>query len=1063
MADVRYTQEQLEVLNAEGKIIVSASAGSGKTFVMIERMLRKILSGAEVERMLALTFTKKAAAQMREKIQKSIIAKLNAPEITQQERDMLKRQLNRLPMAQISTIHSFCANFIRSHFFLTDVDGSFDILSEDDADGKSLQFLAMEQVFSEAYEQADEGFLRLLSIYYRKKKDNKLKEIILSLYKSLRVRADYREVLLQTKSGDATLFHRVTEELFCRVKAECDYILQAVSQYLPELKSLGNKTTLELILQMMEFIQTVKSQADYFQFCALPMPAFKRKETVRSAERLREKEIIERVAFYKTALTNICKDHLTNTEDFYATQKRRFACAQDTAGLLAEFILRFDERYTALKKERAKLDYNDLEHVALQLLSIEGVAAEMSEKFDYVFVDEYQDINPVQEKIISFVSGKNVFLVGDVKQSIYAFRGSKSVYFTQKQSEFSLQGQSLFLTSNFRSSDGILNAVNRVFCRAMTSKLCGIPYADKPMQGGTGYAGNAGRVRVHLVSEEKSEPKERGVYSVLEEYAAAKTRIRQNVQAQEILNVIEEELHSQYYDLEEQTFKPVTYGDIAVLSRKKSGDVSEIVAYLCENGIPVSSATKVNVCAFPEIRQLTDILSLIDNREQDVPLCSALLSAMGGLDNAELAAVRLRYERRKIPFRECVKLYKEQFADPLAQKIKKFFTLLEKYVALSHVLSAGELIERLIAEAGLETDWLSREDGTRRLVRIRNFALQAQDKNVHDFLERLKSLDYEVFLSENAGENAVKVLTMHASKGLEYPIVILVDLNTPFHGADRSEVYLSENYGIAPKCYDGEKKLVYDTLLRKLIGMEEREEELKSELNLLYVAMTRAKYGLHLIMDSKDAQKYSDPFYAEKYAHLLPLSLFEGEIAPPYAQVLPFEKRQTIIVGGNEALTKQLIRHFRAPYPYALNTSLPVKSSASDILDSQESEPEYYAVHRLVPEEEQEQRVEKTLIGTAYHAFLEHAEFSVGAKEELARMSEKSLLSEEQLALISPEKAQEILSMSVFRRLQGATLYREQPFLVLLPAKHIFKTSSEEEVLFQGFIDLQAITERGVE
>ena len=1060
MAAVKYTEEQSAVLAAEGKIIVSASAGSGKTFVMIERMLEKILAGAEVERMLALTFTKKAAAQMREKIQRSLIARLNAPETGEAERARLKNQLSRLPMAEISTIHSFCSRLIRSDFFLAGVDGSFEVMAEDDADGKSLQAQALDGVFTEAYEAGDPDFLELLSLYYRKKKDNKLKEILLDLYRRLRVRADYREALSRAAAGEGMPFEEAAAELLSRVQRECAHIARAVEGYLPELETLGNKSTAQLLSQMLSFIKEVLAAKDYFAFCALPMPAFKRKESIRKEGRAREKEIVEQVAFYRAALGDIIKEHMGAAAD-EQIERERFLNARQTAARLAAFLLRFDERYEALKKERAKLDYNDLEHIALRLLSDPAVAAEVRGRFDYVFVDEYQDINPVQEQIISLVGGDNVFLVGDVKQSIYAFRGSKSAYFTQKQAAFSSVGHSLFLTSNFRSTDGILSAVNRVFCRAMTGELCGIDYAAKPMQGGSGYAGDPGRVSVHLVREEKGEPRERGVYSVLEEYEAARGRSYESAEAREILNIIEEELHGQVFDLDEKRLRPVRYGDIAVLSRKKEGKINEIVAYLAENGIPVSAAAKTDICAFPEIRQLIDILSLIDNREQDIPLCSALLSAMGGLDNAALAAIRLRYPLRRTSFRACVRAYARDFADETAQKLKAFFSLLEKYAVLSQVSGAGELIERLIAETGLETDWLSREDGARRLARIRALALQAQDKNVHDFLAYLKSLDYQLPVGENAGDGAVKVLTMHASKGLEYPVVILADLGASFHGADRGEVSYSETFGIAPRCYEREKRLVYDTLLRRLIRREEREEELKSELNILYVAMTRAKYSLHIVLGEKDAANFSDPLYAKNYAQLLPLDCFEGQIAPAYPARAPFARRQTLVTGGDKALTEKIVRSFSPVYPYAADVGLPVKSSASDMLRAEGEE--YYAVHRLVEEDESEQGADRTAVGTAYHAFLQYADFGADGKEELERLRKTGLLSEEQYDLISAERAQKILSMPVFKRLKDAQLYREQPFLVFLPADEILGAASKEEVLFQGVMDLLAIAPDGVE
>ncbi|MBP5242828.1 MAG: UvrD-helicase domain-containing protein, partial [Clostridia bacterium] len=823
-------------------------------------------------------------------------------------------------------------------------------------------------------------------------------------------------------------------------------------------KLLGNKNTLELTEQLITFLQSIQAQEDYFALCALPMPVFKRKETIKSGERAQEKELVERVAYYKSAVSALVKEHLgaiAGEEE----EETRFNGAARLAALLAEIILRFDEVYTELKREQAKLDYNDLEHITLELLSVPAIAEEVRGKYDYVFVDEYQDINPVQERIISAVSGENVFLVGDVKQSIYAFRGSKSIYFNQKQAEYEKAGSSLYLTSNFRSGREILAAVNRVFCLAMTARSCGIPYAQKPMSGGDGYGENGGRVAVHLVREEEKESVSRGVYSVMEEYERAKTEREDNAEAKEVLKIIEAELHSQYYDPDEKRFRAVTYGDIAVLSRKKSGTIASIIRYLSENGVPVATANKVNICAYPEIRQLVDILSLIDNRQQDVALCSALLSGMGGLTNAELAEIRIRFNAKGRTFRVCAELY-SRLENDTAQKLKAFYAMLDKYAALSCILSAGELIQRLVAEAKLEIEWLARGDGARRVGRIRAFALQAQDKNLHEFLIYLRSLDYELPLGANDGENAVKVLTMHASKGLEYPVVILGALSENFHGDDADEVLYSENYTLAPRYYNLEKRLVYGTLLRNLIKMENREEELKGELNLLYVAMTRAKYALHLLINEKDAAQYADPLYAKKYAELLPLYCFEGQIIES-AELSPFERRQAIVTGVNDGLVEDILSSFRRPYPYAIDVSLPVKSSATEILQTNREQEEYYPGYRLVPEEKTD--VKKTEIGTAYHAFLEHADFAKNGREELERMQKNGVLPSEQLSLLSAEKTEKILSMSVFKRLQGAELHREQPFMVMLPVKEIFGAQSEEKTLFQGFIDLLAITPQGVE
>jgi ATP-dependent helicase/nuclease subunit A len=488
----------------------------------------------------------------------------------------------------------------------------------------------------------------------------------------------------------------------------------------------------------------------------------------------------------------------------------------------------------------------------------------------------------------------------------------------------------------------------------------------------------------------------------------------------------------------------------------------------------------VDLCSFPEIRQLTDILSLIDNREQDIPLCSALLSDMGGISNDDLVKIRLRYENNKKPFRECVRMYAEQFDDELARKLKRFYERLGKYNALSVTLSAGELTERLIADCGQEAKWMAMEGGGKRIAHVRAFVANMGDKNVHEFLQFLKESDNSLLVVDGGGENAVKVMTMHASKGLEFPIVILARLDKRFNTQDAREKCLySDRYGIATHYYDEQRKVYYRTILFKAILAENDEEQLKEELNLLYVAMTRAKYGLHIVMKEKKA-KAEDPFYANCFADLLPASVFEaadgaGETMEDIEDVedvediedvedvedierRPFVERQLIIPPADKALTEQISSVLSVPYPRMADVTLPVKSSASGLMQAQD---EYFTAYDFLPQEEPSDDLQE--VGTAYHAFLQFARFSADGAAELERMVKNGILPEEQSRLLSPEKCKKILSMPVFQRLAGVQLFREQPFMVSLPAREMFDTDSERKVLFQGAIDLLAVPEGGVE
>ena len=1057
---MEYTIEQQSVLQAEGKIIVSASAGSGKTFVMIERIIQAVLSGADLSRMLAVTFTKKAAAQMREKIQKALLVTINSTS-DEQIRERLRKQLNDLPMAEISTIHAFCSKLLRSYFYFSGVNSAFEIISGDDAEGQSLQSEAIEAVFAQAYEENDPLFLDLLSVYFRSKTDQKFKDMLLSVYSSLRSRADYREVLRQTREKKE-IWGEVCNDLFEYCKRENEHLLRIAEDLLSDLQQLGRgKKTQEQCAQICEYLREITVKNSYFEFCAMEKPQLTARDRI-SAKDPQLNVLAERCASLRKKFFDFLKSHLGTDEE---AEKERFERAQTTASGIAELLLRFDDEYTRLKTEHSKLDYNDLEHYTLKLLENQTVIEELKNKFDYIFVDEYQDVNPVQESILSKIVGENVFLVGDVKQSIYAFRGGKSRYFTEKCITFDRDEKSHFLelTSNFRSGRAILRCVNKVFCNAMTKETSDVYYSLSPMKGGDGYGAYDGRVVLHTLQEEEKQAKEWGVYSVLEEYLAAKQRRVDNPLANEVLNIIRNDYGSPYFNLDEKRECPVTYGDIAILSRKLDDSVNDVITALSENGIPVSSTSKVNLCNFSEIAQLIDILSLIDNKEQDIPLCSALLSEMGRLTNDDLVTIKLRYQSNRNPFRYCVREYADSFEDAVALKLRRFFDLLGKYSALSVTLGAGELCERLIAESGQETKWLSMENGQRRVSRVRTFILQMADKNVHEFLQYLKDLDYNLPVTENQGENAVKVMTIHASKGLEYPIVLLIGLDRKFHGADSDELLLSEKYGIATNSYQLDRRLKYSTLLRRLIGMEQREEELKGELNLLYVAMTRAKYALHLIMKEQKEEE-QDPFYARCYSDLLPPAVLdECELSFGYSEVAAFEKRKIILSAPDEELKRAIEKSFNFQYAHTSDENLPVKTSASGLMQSADTE-EYYKTVDVLSYSKENPQTEKNKIGTAYHAFLQYADFSKDGEEELERLRAAGVLSEDTLALLSPKKCKEILSMPVFKALAEVQLYREQAFMVYLPAKEMIEGSvSDRNVLFQGFIDLLVIGKQGVQ
>ncbi len=1072
-----FTNEQLTAIEAQGKVIVSASAGSGKTTVMIEKIIRLITSGVGVEQILAVTFTKKAAAQMKEKLCKALIEAINDKQTPPERRAMLKRQLAGVPTADISTIHGYCSKLIKTHFFAAGVDSGFKVIGGEDADGRALKNQALDELLEEGYEAQDEAFSHLLSCYWRKKKDTALRTVFDKTYTALRDRADYREYLTGTEQGyDEGTFNSVCADLLALYQERCRYYYELVEDEYAYFLSVEHisKNQLALCKELMDWLTDYGLCREYFAAAKIEKPAFTQNRNGKNDPE-EKKEHAARLGFLKERIVD------GYTKEFSKLLSREeelahFSSSGRTAAALAKYLLLFDDKYAEKKRERGVLDYNDLEHKALALLKVPEIAEETQKKYRYVFVDEYQDVNPVQEEIISRLALDNLFLVGDVKQSIYGFRGSKSRFFVEKQGQFAGgDGQSLVMKKNFRSADRVLDAVNAQFALAMTPKTCDVDYArESTMEKGGRYALNSGNVSVYFLPDEGEEkPLERGVYSVRENTELKEKKPSSTARA--IAGIIASERNGYL-----ENGRRVQYSDIAILTRKKSGAIEEEVAALTDLGLPVTTASAVNVCEFSEVKALIDILSLLDNAEQDIPLCSALLSGMGKLTADDLAELRLAY--RGLPFRAACKKYAREKEDGLAKKLNAFYGYFERLRVESCVLTAGEVLAKILADTQMEAGLLSRRSGIACLKRIRRFIEEAgafDGCSVHDFLEHLRNLDYKIEYSENGGEDSVKVMTMHSSKGLEFPIVILANLNQSFRGGEPLDVYAEEKYGLAPSAFDGEKMLRYSTLLRRLHEVKEGQSSRTDELNLYYVALTRAEQRLHLLFSEKPPMP--DVRYARSFAEFTDFSVWEeyereGEFSKPEK-----EERQSLLSQADERAVAAIMKAYRWEYSHKGQENMPVKSSPTALTEGGRYEPERHFIAYGKEDERTEEPLERGLAvreGTAYHAFLERFDFSLLTDGTGARISKKVLEglvedslaalagSEVEIELLAKEKLMEILSNDVFYGLQGR-LYKEQQFLVSLPVKDTYakKEGTEveegEEMLFQGAIDLLCVGEDG--
>lgn len=1044
MSAERLTEQQRAAIECAGDTIVSASAGSGKTFVMIRKLVAAIENGVDLDSILAVTFTKKAAEQMKEKLRSAVIGAMDGADA--EKRVRLKMQLSKISSSNISTIHSFCGKLLRTYFYAVGVDGTFDIISSDDALAREYRARTIDGLFERYYAEDNEHFKTLLRCYRKKRADTYLKNLILSAYDELRNNADYKRLLdsvngLYTEEG----FAAVCGELSALTGEKYKELKRAVEEFSGGF-GCPRQEYAEILDDMVETLEKASHSGIFAP--VLPLTAKRKPRDTTDEDKAAgaifkefKDDINDR---YKSIRADICAEEI---------EKLRFFESGKTAIALAEVLKQFDAEYTAVKRDENKLDYGDLEHLTLELLSDKDVRREINEKFTCVFVDEYQDVNPVQEEILTRVSGGSTFLVGDVKQAIYGFRGSKSLFFAEKFERYKGgEGSALRLSNNFRSSDGVIDFVNCLFSDIMTERTCGFDYSrgSKMIRGG-GYPEGHGSAQICVFGKDAEEEKQLDVYSVRD---GAK-EVKYSREGLAVLEIVKRELNSQHYDLKQGKFVDTQAGDICILSRKRN-KTADIVRALTDAGYSVTGEQDSDILNKPEVKQMLDVLSYIDNAKQDVPLATALLSPLGGFTCDQLATVRIAFKSNyRKPFRDCCKEYAKNFDNALSRKLRAFYSRTENLRSLADVLTAAELVDKILELSGLEAAYSA--GSGEKLRNVRRLGREGEGISVQALLAKIKG-GYEIPCPAPSSADSIRVMTMHSSKGLEFPVVIITDICATFKGRDASDLPFDEKYFFAPKFHDAEKMLTHTTVLRGLVSEKSGREEQKNEYNLFYVACTRAMCRLYIMakeivpfnpLDVTDGTSYAKFFDMSKYP------CAEAEPAP-----IKKKERIKIISAPDEELKSRIAERFARGYEYSASVDLPVKSSASAILRLTE-EDSCFRVNKLFGGEGET----GTERGIAYHRFLELCDFSLkdlpSIERELESFKASGKMTAESIALVKAENLAEILNMSVFDGVENSRVMREQEFLCRLPANTILPTSAEDGVLVQGAIDLLAETKDG--
>ncbi len=881
-----FTDAQWKAIWAKGKdVLVSAAAGSGKTKVLITRMIEKVLDEndpIDVDELLVVTFTNASAAEMRHRMAEALEEAIaEKPESVH-----LRRQLNLLNKAQISTLHSFCLNVVKQYAYLLDIDPGFRI--SDSTEAALLRDDTIGEVLEEAYSAENpESMYRLADSFTSDRNDQSIETLIDRLYDYSRVHPSPEQWLrllpAQYEIGGIT---SIDELAFIEpLKMAIRHSLEEAAALTNDMKRIALMpdgpeplaATAEADLMWIEEAKRRITECGWEETYAF----FGSLKWVKAGT-IRKDSCDEELAKRAKALRDAVKKIINTLKESYFTRTparlleeiRLMAPAMHT---LIDLVVEFGKRYEQVKIDRGIVDFSDLEHYALRILSTEeegvltpsDIATDYRNRFAEVLVDEYQDVNLLQETIIQLVkrggeADGNLFMVGDVKQSIYRFRLAEPMLFLGKYGRFTEtdgeQGLKIDLNANFRSRKEVLDATNYVFAQVMGARVGEIDYDEAAaLKYGANYSEKAVTAGLTLLYDEEEEQDDEGE-SLKSSQAEARFMIKK------IQNLLES--GAEVTDAFSDKKRPMEYRDIVILMRSMtwSGEIAEEFKLA---GIPVYAELSHGYFDALEVMIMLNTLRVIDNPYQDIPLASVLRAPFIGMTENELAQVRLTAKNE--PFYEALKRFYTTggagIASQTQQKLQRFFNQFEDWRNLSRRGSLSELIWQVYADTHYYEMVGAMPNGKQRQANLRALHDRAIDyektsfRGLFRFLRfvdrmRRRGDDLGAARSLSEKENVVRIMTIHSSKGLEFPYVFIAGAGRKFNKMDFNEPYLfDQHFGLAVKAIDPDNRIMYTSL--PFLAMKEKKElEMRAEeMRVLYVAMTRAKEHLEIIASVKDIEK----------------------------------------------------------------------------------------------------------------------------------------------------------------------------------------------------------------
>ncbi len=921
MSKVKWTKEQEQVIHLRNRnILVSAAAGSGKTAVLVQRIITMITdeeNPVDIDHLLIVTFTKAAASEMKERILKAVDERL----LKEPDNKRLQKQIALIPTAQITTIDSFCQSIVRNYFNTIDIDPSFRVGKEGELD--LLKVDVMSELLERYYEELPENFVELIECYVSGKSDHGLEDLIFKLY-NFSVSYPWPEewLLKNLEAFQVTTLQEMDKTNW--MKQLLHYLELMLMDYCEKIKELiaiceepdGPYMYLEVLQKeadMLSRIAKSDSYGEYYkEFYGLQFGRLssKKDESVSAEKREVVKDGRDKI---KKALQTL------NTQFFFQSPEDMLEDIKKTRPSMEALIaltIDFTREYKKKKEDKGIIDFSDMEHFALDILVSKdkdtgeivpsSVALELMEYYDEILIDEYQDSNYVQEMLLTSISKErmnepNVFMVGDVKQSIYKFRMARPELFMQKYEDYTLEDskyQKINLHKNFRSRREVLEPINFLFTQMMQNRLGGITYDEEAsLYTGAEYE-NGERTSAstevmlvgefHKMTEEEVALLQRNMSnqeenqeddssseaissedSPLTEYTtreleakAVARRIKELIDPKEGLLIRGKELD----EYGQPILRPVRLSDIVILFRSMTGWAEVFVDVLLAEGINAYADTQSGYYSTLEIRTILNLLKVLDNPRQEIPLAAILHSPLFGLTSEELAIVRIDGKEKELY--DNVVAYSVSGGDETVQnKLLTFLEFFEKYRKKLNHTTIYELIQNIVEDTNYYYFIQAMPAGDRRVANVEMLIRQAIEfeassySGLFDFnryIEKLHKYEIDKGEASSDGEysDAVRIMTIHKSKGLEFPVVFVSGMGKRWNNQDaNSKVVLHADFGLGPEYIDAKLRVKSPTLMKRVIARSIILENEAEELRILYVALTRAKEKLILTGYQKGLEK----------------------------------------------------------------------------------------------------------------------------------------------------------------------------------------------------------------